>query len=85
MSGAVRVRGNASECAGASAHGGVIVIEGDASSRAGISLKGGVLVVAGDVGRRERLYGPGWDDPRRRGRRVIPGRLALRSRHIRGR
>jgi methylamine---glutamate N-methyltransferase subunit B len=50
MSGMVRVRGNASECAGASAHGRVLVIEGDASSRAAISLKGGTIAVAGDVG-----------------------------------
>ena len=50
MSGTLRVRGNASEAAGSSAHGGLIVIEGDASSRAGISLKGGTVAVAGDVG-----------------------------------
>ena len=35
MDGIVRVKGNASECAGASSHGGTIIIEGDASSRAG--------------------------------------------------
>src|SRR5258708_27103398 len=50
MSGTIRVRGNASECSGASARGGLIVIEGDASSRTGISLKGGTVAVAGDVG-----------------------------------
>jgi formylmethanofuran dehydrogenase subunit C len=50
MSGTVRVNGNASESAGATAHGGMVVIAGDASSRAGISLKGGTVVVAGDVG-----------------------------------
>jgi formylmethanofuran dehydrogenase subunit C len=50
MSGTVRVRGNASESAGASSHGGLIIIEGDASSRTGISLKGGTVCVAGDVG-----------------------------------
>jgi methylamine---glutamate N-methyltransferase subunit B len=50
MDGSVRVKGNASECAGASSHGGVLVIEGDASSRAGISLKGGTILVGGDVG-----------------------------------
>ena len=50
MSGTVRVRGNASECAGASARGGLIVIDGDASSRAGISLKGGEIAIAGDAG-----------------------------------
>ena len=46
----VRVRGNASECAGASGHGGLLVIEGDASSRCGISLKGCDIVVGGSVG-----------------------------------
>ena len=50
MSGTVRVRGNASECAAASARGGTVVVDGDASSRAGISLKGGTLLVGGDVG-----------------------------------
>jgi glutamate synthase domain-containing protein 3 len=50
MSGAVRVQGCASECAGASGHGGLLVIEGDASSRCGISLKGLDIVVGGSVG-----------------------------------
>ena len=34
MSGTVRVRGNASQCAGASGHGGLLVIEGDAGRAA---------------------------------------------------
>jgi len=46
----ITIAGNASECAGASARGGLIVIDGDASSRAGISLKGGAIAIAGDVG-----------------------------------
>jgi len=50
MSGQVRVRGNVSHCAGASAHGGLLVIEGDASARCGISMKGADIVVAGSVG-----------------------------------
>ena len=50
MNGTVRVRGNASECTAASAHGGTVVVEGDSSSRTGISLKGGTVVVGGDVG-----------------------------------
>ncbi len=50
MSGSVRVKGTASECAGASGHGGLLVIEGDASSRCGISLKGLDIVVGGSVG-----------------------------------
>ena len=50
MSGTVRVRGNASECAAARRTAGSSSSKGDASSRAGISLKGGTIVVAGDVG-----------------------------------
>lgn len=50
MSGSVRVRGNASASAGASAHGGALIIEGDAASRAGISLKGGTVLVGGSCG-----------------------------------
>ena len=50
MSGVVRVRGNASECAAASGHGGLVVIEGDSSSRCGISMKGCDIVVGGSVG-----------------------------------
>jgi glutamate synthase domain-containing protein 3 len=50
MSGTVRVKGCASESAGASGHGGLLVIERDASSRCGISLKGLDVVVGGSVG-----------------------------------
>lgn len=50
MSGTVRVKGCASECAGASGHGGLVVIEEDASSRCGISMKGCDIVVGGSVG-----------------------------------
>jgi methylamine---glutamate N-methyltransferase subunit B len=50
MSGTVRVTGNASECAGASSHSGLLIIEGDAAGRCGISLKGGDIVVGGSVG-----------------------------------
>jgi methylamine---glutamate N-methyltransferase subunit B len=50
MSGTVRVRGYASESAGASGHGGTLIIEGDASLRCGISLKGLDIVVGGKVG-----------------------------------
>jgi glutamate synthase domain-containing protein 3 len=50
MSGVVWVRGNASESAGATANGGLLVIEGDASSRCGISMKGVDIVVGGSVG-----------------------------------
>jgi len=50
MSGSVRVKGFASEAAGASGHGGLLVIEGDASLRCGISMKGIDIVVGGSVG-----------------------------------
>jgi glutamate synthase domain-containing protein 3 len=50
MSGTVRVKGCASECAGASGHGGLLVIEEDASLRCGISMKGCDIVVGGSVG-----------------------------------
>jgi methylamine---glutamate N-methyltransferase subunit B len=50
MSGRVRVKGFASNAAGASAHGGLLVVEGDAGLRCGISLKGGDIVVGGSVG-----------------------------------
>ncbi len=50
MSGVVRVRGDASQSAAASAHGGLVMVEGNASLRAGISLKGATLAVAGDAG-----------------------------------
>lgn len=50
MSGQVRVKGFASESAGASGHGGTLIIEGDASLRCGISMKGIDIVVGGNVG-----------------------------------
>ena len=50
MSGTARCRGNASQSAGATGHGGMIVIEGDASARCGISMKGVDIVVGGSVG-----------------------------------
>jgi len=46
----VRVKGFASESAGATGHGGLLVIEGDASLRCGISMKGIEIVVGGRVG-----------------------------------
>src|ERR1700747_3574937 len=50
MSGWVKVNGNGSQCAGATAHGGLLIIEGDASARCGISMKGIDIVVKGSVG-----------------------------------
>jgi methylamine---glutamate N-methyltransferase subunit B len=50
MSGEVRVKGNASDAAGATGRGGLLVIEGDAGLRCGISMKGIDIVVGGSVG-----------------------------------
>ncbi len=50
MSGFVRVTGDASQNAGATAHGGTLVIEGNASGRCGISMKGADIIVKGSVG-----------------------------------
>jgi glutamate synthase domain-containing protein 3 len=50
MSGVVVVDGSASQAAGATARGGLLVIHGDASARCAISLKGADVVVRGSVG-----------------------------------
>ncbi len=50
MSGFVHVRGDASQAAGATAHGGMLVIDGNAAARCGISLKGADIVVKGSIG-----------------------------------
>lgn len=50
ISGEVRVKGDASQAAGATAHGGLLVIEGNASARCGISIKGVNIVVKGSIG-----------------------------------
>jgi glutamate synthase domain-containing protein 3 len=50
MSGRVHVVGDASQSAGASAHGGMLLIDGNAAARCAISLKGADIVVRGSVG-----------------------------------
>jgi glutamate synthase domain-containing protein 3 len=50
MSGRVHVLGDASQAAGATAHGGLLFIEGNAAARCGISMKGINIVVKGSVG-----------------------------------
>jgi glutamate synthase domain-containing protein 3 len=50
MSGLVHVKGNSSQSAGATGHGGLLVIDGDASARCGISMKGIDIIVKGSVG-----------------------------------
>jgi glutamate synthase domain-containing protein 3 len=44
------VKGDASQSAGATAHGGLLVIEGNAAARCGISMKGVDIVVGGGIG-----------------------------------
>ena len=46
----MRVTGNASQAAGATGHGGLLVIDGDAGHRCGISMKGIDIVVKGSIG-----------------------------------
>jgi glutamate synthase domain-containing protein 3 len=50
MSGLVHVRGDASQAAGATAHGGMLVVDGNAAARCAISLKGADILVKGSVG-----------------------------------
>ena len=50
MSGRVHVKGDASQSAGATGCGGLLVIDGNASSRLGISLRGLDIVVKGNIG-----------------------------------
>jgi glutamate synthase domain-containing protein 3 len=50
MSGFVHVKGDASQAAGATAHGGTLVIDGNASARCGISMKGVDIIVKGSIG-----------------------------------
>ena len=57
MSGVARCAGNASQSAGATGHGGLVMIEGDASARCGISMKGVDIVVGGSVGHMAAFMG----------------------------
>jgi len=50
MSGQVHVKGDASQSAGATGQGGLLVIDGNAAARCGISMKGIDIVVKGSVG-----------------------------------
>jgi methylamine---glutamate N-methyltransferase subunit B len=50
MSGLVHVQGDASQGAGATGCGGLLLIDGNASARCGISMKGIDIVVKGSVG-----------------------------------
>ncbi|MCB4769169.1 protein glxC [Ancylobacter sp. Lp-2] len=57
MSGFIHVKGDASQSAGATAHGGLLVIDGNASARCGISMKGIDIVVKGSVGHLSAFMG----------------------------
>ncbi len=57
MSGTVIVEGSASQSAGATARGGLLVIHGDASARCAISLKGADVVVRGSGGHMSAFMG----------------------------
>ncbi|BAQ44851.1 MULTISPECIES: protein glxC [Methylobacterium] len=50
ISGFVHVRGDASQAAGATAHGGMLLIDGNAGARCGISMKGVDILVKGSIG-----------------------------------
>jgi glutamate synthase domain-containing protein 3 len=50
MSGSVVIEGDASQYAGATGRGGLLVVKGNAASRCGISMKGIDIVVHGNVG-----------------------------------
>ena len=50
MSGKVHVKGDASQSAAATGHGGLVVIDGNAGARCGISMKGVDIVVGGNIG-----------------------------------
>ncbi len=50
MSGRVHVHGDASQSAGATGVGGLLIVDGNASSRCGISLRGLNIVVKGSIG-----------------------------------
>jgi glutamate synthase domain-containing protein 3 len=57
MSGFVHVKGDASQAAGATAHGGTLVIDGNASARCGISMKGIDIIVKGSIGHMSAFMG----------------------------
>ena len=85
MSGSVRVKGFASEAAGATGHGGLLVIEGDASLRCGISMKGIDIVVGGRVGNFSAFMAQAGHFGRVRRCRRRARRFAVRSSDLRAR
>lgn len=57
MSGLIHVKGDASQSAGATGHGGLLLIEGNAGARCGISMKGIDIVVKGEIGHLSAFMG----------------------------
>ena len=57
MSGLIRVKGDASQSAGATGHGGLLLIEGNAGARCGISMKGIDIVVKREIGHLSAFMG----------------------------
>ena len=57
MSGTVVIEGDASQYAGATGRGGLLVIKGNAASRCGISMKGIDIVVQGNIGHMSAFMG----------------------------
>jgi glutamate synthase domain-containing protein 3 len=57
MSGTVIIEGDASQYAGATGRGGLLVIKGNAASRCGISMKGIDIVVHGSIGHMSAFMG----------------------------
>ena len=57
MSGTVVIEGDASQYAGATGRGGLLVIKGNAASRCGISMKGIDIVVHGSIGHMSAFMG----------------------------
>ena len=53
----VIIEGDASQYAGATAHGGLLVVRGNATSRCGISMKGIDIVVGGNIGHMSAFMG----------------------------
>ena len=60
ISGLVHVRGDASQSAGATAHGGMLIIDGNAGARCGISMKGVDIVVKGSIGHMSAFMAQAW-------------------------
>ncbi len=57
MSGLIHVKGDVSQSAGATGHGGLLLVDGNAGARCGISMKGIDIVVKGEIGHLSAFMG----------------------------